>query len=302
MPRGVPVWFEGWIISSASDRLRLQENLKLRFDPDQPEKMWYPMKSASRLNVAIVLSLGVLVSCRGQGNAPQVRNPDQIGEPEDSSPASIQVDILTSRFYFFSYSPNWGSFNRGRDDAALKKAFDSVRGQEGYKAFIKAFATADKSVNVLLDENILDWSAASGKIDLVNQTRDAWRHACTFGILPPKLPRGNIKWTESELDFNLLVQKDSEGYLVVRSSRGQVMGVFSLYLDGREGNHITRHMLESVVLFPDHHINYPWNIVMATDTIFVDDIWVELDRVMGTVLVGERHQKKAVVKAPDSSE
>jgi hypothetical protein len=115
------------------------------------------------------------------------------------------------------------------------------------------------------------------------------------------LPIGNIKWGEEGLTFNLLVQSDIIAYLSVRSARGQVIGIFDLYLDIRK-NHLTRHMLESAILDPDQHLNYPWNVVMATDTIFVDDIWIQLDRVTGTVLVGERLGKKTVKGATGGAE
>ncbi len=263
------------------------------------------MKLRRTCNLLSPLTPGLLVSCQSQGAdavrvaANQVMLAQEVNE---ASPASVQMNVLLNKYSSLKITPTWiGTNARRRDDAALTAAFKEIRAEEGYKAFVAALVTADKAVNVLLDEDILDWAKASDKNDLVNETRNAWRHASSYGISPPKLPVGNIEWVEDGLNFNLLVQSDVLGYLSVRSARGQVIGIFGLYLDIR-ANHLTRHMLESVILAPDQHLNYPWNVIMATDTIFVDDIWIELDRVMGTVLVGERFGDKTVRGATGASE
>jgi hypothetical protein len=55
-------------------------------------------------------------------------------------------------------------------------------------------------------------------------------------------------------------------------------------------------MLERALRNPDTYLSYPWDIVMATDTIFVDDIWVELDRVQGQARIQESTGGTATTK------
>lgn len=170
-------------------------------------------------------------------------------------------------------------------DLAARLTF---RTDPGWLAFVNALLVCDQTVNGLLEEDITDWSEASHKIEAVNRARNAWRTACTYGIIPPDLPKGTATFSESGIEFRITVKSDAEGTLIARSPRGQVMGIFDLKLWDDGNQHVTAHMLQGAIRYPDIYINYPWNIIMATDTIFVDDIFVELDRLDRSALIYER--------------
>lgn len=182
----------------------------------------------------------------------------------------------------------WNDTNR-KDSPELLAALKVVRDDPGWKAFVYALNTCDQSVNNLLEQNIVDWTNAGSKIALINAARNAWRRACTFGIVPPDLPRGWGSFTESEILFTFHIKSSSDGVLIARSQRGQIMGFFDLELHDGGDQHIMTHMLQDVIRYPDNFLSYPWDIVMATDTIFIDDVWVHLDRVSNKAHVRERH-------------
>jgi hypothetical protein len=184
-----------------------------------------------------------------------------------------------------------------KENPELAKAFDQVRATPGWRAFVGALVTCDQTVNELLDQNILDWQNAGSKIGRVNTTRNAWRKASTYGIIPPRLPRGWTTFAESGLSFRLYVRSSEGATLIARASRGQVLGIFDLILWDSGDQHVMAHMLQRPIRYPDSYLNYPWNTIMATDTIFVDDVWVTLDRVNSKVVVGEKHGAKKEVDA-----
>ncbi|MGC6487603.1 MAG: hypothetical protein ACON4Z_08160 [Planctomycetota bacterium] len=140
-------------------------------------------------------------------------------------------------------------------------------------------------MNTLLEESITDWSGAQSKIQPVNNARNAWRRACTFGIQPPDLPIGSTTFNEQGMRFHVHVTNRRSGVLVVRSPRNQVLGIFDLRLAGGGGQHIVSHMLENALRYPDYYLSYPWDIVMATDTIHVPDVDVWIDRIQGEATI-----------------
>lgn len=171
------------------------------------------------------------------------------------------------------------------NDPKLTAAFEPVRRTEGWSAFVRALRVCDDCVNNLLEQDILNWSGAGAKIGKINEARNAWRRACTFGILPPKLPRGTTGFEEQGLKFRLYAVNSADGVLVVRSQRDQVLGIFDLRLDNNGRQHVVSHMLERALRNPDAYLSYPWDIVMATDTIYIPDVDVIVDRVNKTAEV-----------------
>jgi hypothetical protein len=203
-------------------------------------------------------------------------------KPESKGPVPwAKLDELRSRFSGYQWAGP-------QENPALGVEFAAIRKSAGWMAFSQALRTCDDAVNALLDEDILDWSNSKEIIGKVNSARNAWRHACTWGIKPPTLAQGWTTFDENGMNFQVYVASQTYGSVVVRSQRGQVLGIFDLQLqvDGR--SHIVAHMLERALRYPDTYLSYPWDIVMATDTIFVDDIWVELDRVQSQVRIQER--------------
>lgn len=200
-----------------------------------------------------------------------------------------KLDELRSRFSGYQWADP-------QENPALGEEFAAIRRTAGWMAFSKALRTCDDAVNALLDENILDWSNSKGIIGRVNSARNAWRHACTWGIKPPTLAQGWTSFDENGLNFRVYVGSQTNGSVVVRSQRGQVLGIFDLQLQVEGRSHIVAHMLERALRNPDTYLSYPWDIVMATDTIFVDDIWVELDRVQGQARIQESTGGAAATK------
>ena len=243
---------------------------------------------------ALALGLGALTSGCATGSTTIYTPQTEVKVDVD---VWVQMDRIAKRYAKYDYRA-WDS----EPSQELAEAFAPIRESEGWRAFVRALQVCDSTVNQLMDENILDWSKAGQKIEQVNQTRNAWRRASTFGILPPELPLGWTEFAEDGISFHLDVRGASFGgsstaVLVARSARGQVIGFFDLEL-WREGrNHLTNHMLASVIRYPDAYLNYPWNILMAADTIYVDDITVVLDRVNSKVVVGERHAEKKTVES-----
>jgi hypothetical protein len=200
-----------------------------------------------------------------------------------------QEDRLRGQYPRYDYS----TFD---ESPALGTAFAAVRQDAGWKAFVDALVACDATVNGLLEEDITDWTQAGRKIDAVNSARNAWRRACTYGVVPPELPRGWTEFMDGGIRFRLHVKSSTDSVLIARSPRGQVMGIFELQLWDDGDQHLMAHMLQGVIRNPDRYLNYPWNVVMATDTIFIDDIWVELDRINRSVKMKERFGDEEVSK------
>ncbi len=201
-----------------------------------------------------------------------------------------KLDAIRTRF------PNY-MWWEAPDNPELNAAFEPVRELEAWKAFVDALRAGDNAVNILLEENITDWSDTAQKINPINKARNAWRKACTYGIRPPELPRGSTSFTEQGMEFRLYVSSSSDGVLVVRSKRDQVLGIFELELAGGGGQHIVSHMLENAIRYPDIYLSYPWDIVMVTDTIFIPDVHVWIDRIEGKATLTSPGTAKPVVRS-----
>jgi hypothetical protein len=185
-----------------------------------------------------------------------------------------KLDYIRRRF------PNylWWDYPENPD---LLAAFDAVRQSAGWNSFVSALVMCDDAVNALLEEDITDWSNAPSKIRPITTARNAWRRAATYGIQPPELPVGSASFTDRGLRFKIFALDRKSGVLVARSQRNQVLGMFDLRLGGGGGQHIVSHMLENALRYPDLYLSYPWDIVMATDTIHVPDIDIWIDRLRG---------------------
>lgn len=242
---------------------------------------------AKRSRLLSLVTIGALAGCKNlpdampSGPIPSSAMPSASTSSGAPTPYA-RLDELRLRYPRFI----WAS---GNESPKLAGDFQAVRQTEGWKAFVRALKVGDDAVNTLLEEDITDWLAAGSKIEPVNRARNAWRRACTFGIRPPKLSEGFTAFEEESLGFRVYVNDEAEGVLVVRSQRGQVLGIFDLRLDASGRQHVVAHMLERALRFPDLYLSYPFNVVMATDTIEVPDITVILDRVKG-----EAHVKNAV--------
>jgi hypothetical protein len=185
-----------------------------------------------------------------------------------------RLDELRSRYPYYTWA-------KANEDQKLAEEFQPVRQTDAWKAFVRALRACDDAVNTLLEQDITDWVAAGSRIAPVNRARNAWRRASTFGIRPPKLNEGFITFEEEGLGFRLYVIDDTAAVLMTRSQRGQVLGIFDLRLDPSGRQHVVTHMLERAFRYPDLYLSYPFNVVMATDTIEVPDVTVTLDRVKG---------------------
>ena len=250
---------------------------------------WFPV---------VILASSILLpltSCASRPASVEVA-PVRADKNEPPEPYS-KLDDLRTRFSSLSWKPQ-------EESATLATDFAAIRSTVGWKAFVNALKICDDSVNTLLEEDITDWRNPASKIDVINKTRNAWRRATTYGIKPPKLPMGWTSFVEADLSFTLRVgssgwQSDygNEGTLIVRSQRGQVLGIFTLRLDDGGRQHIVTHMLEAALRSPDLYLSYPWDVIMATDTIVVPDIRVFVDRLKKTAKVvdtgsGETETKK----------
>lgn len=208
-------------------------------------------------------------------------------KPGDSDPRR-RSDQIAQRYPEYRYRAIFEDYKDVYEDdrsAELAKAFEAIRREPGWSAFVDALATGDSSVNSLLEQDIVNWNNAAPLISQVTRARNAWRKASTFGITPPPLPLGWYRFTEKGITFMLHVRSSSEAVIVARSPRGRLMGVFELALWADGGRHLVNHMLQRPFRYPDLYLNYPWNVVMVTDTIWVDDVDVILDRLQKEVTV-----------------
>jgi len=190
-------------------------------------------------------------------------------------------DELAARFSEYSFADLYAGYGVQwyQDPASeLGKAFDAVRREAGWGAFVEALATGDFSVNGLLEQDIVDWTNAGPKIALVTRARNAWRKAVSYGITPPDLPLGWYRFMEKGMTFILHVRNENDAALMVYSPRGRMLGIFELALWSGAKRHPVRHMMQRPYRFADLYLNYPWNVILGTDSIFVDKVWVELDR------------------------
>ena len=190
-------------------------------------------------------------------------------------------DELAKRFSEYSFADLYSGYGEQwyQDPMSeLGKAFDAVRQHEGWRAFVEALGTGDFSVNGLLDQDIVDWTNAAPKIALITRSRNAWRKAASYGITPPDLPLGWYRFMEKGMTFILHTRNESDAALMVFSPRGRLIGLFELALWSGARRHPARHMFQRTFRYSDLYLNYPWNVVLGTDSIFVDKVWVELDR------------------------
>lgn len=197
-------------------------------------------------------------------------------------------DQIARRYSEYSYRVIFENYKELYEDdrsADLGQAFESVRAEPGWSEFVNALAIGDNSVNSLSEQSIVSWDGAAPLIAQVTNARNAWRKASTFGITPPELPVGFYRFVERGITFILHVRSSSEAALIARAPRGRVIGVFDLALWAGGGRHMVNHMLQRPFRYPDVYLNYPWNVIMATDTIWVDDVHVILDRIENEVTV-----------------
>jgi len=190
-------------------------------------------------------------------------------------------DELAKRFSEYSFADLYSGYGQQwyQDPTSqLAKAFDAVRASSGWGAFVEALATGDSSVNGLLDQDIVDWSNAGPKIALVTRSRNAWRKAVSYGITPPVLPLGWYRFTERGLTFILHVRNENDAALMIFSPRGRMIGIFELALWSSARRHPVRHMMQRSFRYTDLYLNYPWNVIIGFDSIFIDKVWVHLDR------------------------
>jgi len=226
---------------------------------------------------SLVLLMGATHSCKSIPRLPSSDAPTP--PPANASEAGpapyAKLDSLRKRYPDLV---RWDS----PDNDAVSKAFATVRRTAAWRSFVRALRICDDSVNSLLEQDILDWNNASSKVDTINAARNAWRTACTYGIVPPEIPRGATSFEEDGLRFRLYAINRADGILVVRSQRDQVLGIFDLRLHDGGRQHAVAHMLERALRYPDTYLSYPWDIVMATDTIWIPDVNVVVDRVSKT--------------------
>lgn len=210
-------------------------------------------------------------------------------------------DQIAQRYSEYDYGVVFEQYKELYEDersAELARAFDPIRAEPGWNEFVNALSIGDNSVNSLAEQNIVSWDGAGPLITQVTNARNAWRRAATFGIMPPDLPLGFYRFAERGITFILHVRSEKEAALIARSPRGRVIGVFELALWAEGRRHMVSHMLQRPFRYPDVFLNYPWNVIMATDTIYVDDVHVILDRIEKEVTVlstGTRARRKAEI-------
>ena len=201
-----------------------------------------------------------------------------------SNSTTININItnaLRNRYSFYRV----GTVSTVRQSDALLKDFESVRQTEGWMAFVRALQQGDACVNSIADEPILQWRNGESILKAVSVTRDAWRRAASFGIEPPKLAVGHIRFNEGGLSFHIHVLNGNQAVLLVRASRGQLLGIFDLILASNGSQHVATHMLERVFARPAVFLNTPWDDVMTEDALKIEDVRAVLDRVEGTITV-----------------
>jgi len=204
------------------------------------------------------------------------------GSPNSTSNTTINIRVtnnLRSRYNFYKL----GTLKSSPQSEMLLKDFESVRQTEGWMSFLRALQLGDACVNSIADEPMLQWKNGGSILTSVNSARDAWRRAASFGIEPPKLSVGHIRFEEFGLSFHVHVLNSSQAVLLVRASRGQILGIFDLILANNGGQHVATHMLERVFVRPEAFLNTPWDDVMAQDCIKIRDVQASLDRIEGTI-------------------
>jgi hypothetical protein len=191
-----------------------------------------------------------------------------------------KLDQLRARFPQLSWT-GW----QAPESPTLAKDFQAVRQADGWKAFVRALRTCDDAVHALFHEAADDWGDGQTKVQVVQLARNAWRRAMTHGIQPPRLSAGSTRFDEDGLGFQLSVVDGSTGLLVVRSQRGQVLGIFELRLDDAGRPHVVSHLLELALRDPEPYLSHPWDIVMVADRVVVPDAEITIDRVAGRVQI-----------------
>jgi hypothetical protein len=215
------------------------------------------------------------------GKAPKPAKEMVVAGAEDAEAQEYaKLDRLRTRFPQLLWH-GW----QAPDSPTLAKEFQAVRQADGWKAFVRALRACDDAVNALFDEEFDDWGNVQAKIQAVHRARNAWRRAVTHGIRPPQLSAGSTRFDEDGLGFRLSVVDETIGLLVVRSQRGQVLGIFELRLDDAGRQHVVSHLLELALRYPDIYLSHPWDIVMASDKVIVPDAEITIDRVDGSVQI-----------------
>lgn len=181
-------------------------------------------------------------------------------------------------------------------DAELAKRFEAVRADPGWSPFVQSLALGDAAVNRMMDENVLDGSKVSSLIVAINAARTAWRHASTFGIAPPDLPVGFAAFEEEGLKFEVHVRNERFAFLVARTARGQILGVFDIELADRGRTSIVTHLLERPMRSPEQYLNSPWDEVLLADDYRIRDIELDLDRILGKATVREEGREAIPLK------
>lgn len=182
------------------------------------------------------------------------------------------------------------------NDAELAKKFEAVRADPGWSIFVQALALGDAAVNQLMDESVLDASKVPSRIAAVNAARTAWRRASTFGIRPPELPVGFAAFEDSGLSFEVHVRNERFAFLVARTARGQILGIFDLELSDRGRTSVVTHLLERPMRMPELYLNTPWDEVLVSDDLRIRDIELDLDRILGKATVREEGREAIPLK------
>lgn len=217
-----------------------------------------------------------------------VRKSSSNDGPNGSSGASTSTTInvnVTNKLRSRYSSYRFGTLSTVRESEVLLKDFESVRQTDGWMAFVKALQLGDTCVNLIADEPMLQWTNGASILTTINVTRDAWRRASSYGIEPPKLAVGHVRFVEGGLAFHVHVLNASKAVLLVRASRGQILGIFELVLASNGSQHVATHMLERVFVAPEGCLNSPWDNVMAQDSVEIKDVHASFDRVGSIITV-----------------
>lgn len=202
--------------------------------------------------------------------------PVEVVQVDDTSTVELEVR-------FNSY--NFELLASGKRNPKLGAELEVIRQSPGWMAFEKALAAGDRAVNAIADEPMLKMDTSEQVLSLVAEARDAWRHAASFGIEPPSLSRGHAEFTSSSLKFHIHAASASRAVLIVRSSRGQVLGIFDLKLADNGLRQVATHMMQSAFSDAGTYLNDPWRIVMQGDSIDVKDVRASIDRMSGKILL-----------------
>ncbi len=237
---------------------------------------------ANLTNLCLMLTACALAGCKSNQAMKPVLPLTSAPNATGSQDPYARLDELKSRYPWYT----WAS---GAESPKLAEELAPVRKSEAWRSFVHALRACDDAVNTLCEQDITEWIAAKPVIAPINRARNAWRRACTFGIKPPKLSTGYTSFEDDGIGFRVYVVDDTTGVLIARSQRGQVIGIFDVRLDPSNRQHVTCHMLENALRYPNTYLNYPFNRVMATDTLRIPDVTVDLDRIKG-----EAHVHNAV--------